>query len=88
MSDIEKVKKLREATGAGFKDCNLAVKESGDAHTGITIHYVNEHYDEGGVIFQTQVEVEPADTPHAIAQKVHQLEHKHFPRIIEQLLTQ
>ena len=65
-----------------------AVKESGDAHTGITIHYVNEHYDEGGVIFQTQVDVVPADTPDTIAQKVHQLEHKHFSLIIEQLLTQ
>ena len=65
-----------------------AVKKSGDAHTGITIHYVNEHYDEGGVIFQTQVEVVPVDTPDTIAQKVHQLEHKHFPLIIEQLLTQ
>ena len=49
------------------------------SHTGITIHYVNEHYDEGGIIFQAQVEVEPADTADTIAQKVHQLEHKHFP---------
>ena len=65
-----------------------AVKESGDTHTGITIHYVNEHYDEGGVIFQDQVEVVPADTADTIAQKVHQLEHKHFPVIIEQILTQ
>jgi phosphoribosylglycinamide formyltransferase 1 len=64
-----------------------AVKESGDTHTGITIHHVNEHYDEGGVIFQAQVEVGPSDTADTIAQKVHQLEHKYFPVIIEQLLT-
>ena len=65
-----------------------AVVENKEVESGITIHYVNEHYDEGGVIFQTKVDVVPADTPDTIAQKVHQLEHKHFPLIIEQLLTQ
>ena len=64
-----------------------AVKDSGETHTGITIHYVNEHYDEGGIIFQDQVAIDPKDSPETIAQKVHELEHKHFPKIIEQLLT-
>lgn len=63
-----------------------AVKDSGDTETGITIHLVNEHYDEGKIIFQAAVTVEPSDSPEAIAQKVHQLEHKYFPNVIESLL--
>lgn len=63
-----------------------AVKESGDKETGITIHFVNENYDEGEVIFQGKCEVLPNDTPEQIAKKVHQLEYKYFPKIIEQVL--
>jgi phosphoribosylglycinamide formyltransferase-1 len=63
-----------------------AVKDAGDAETGITIHLVNEHYDEGKIIFQAAVPVLPSDTPDDIAQKVHQLEHKYFPNVIESLL--
>lgn len=63
-----------------------AVKDSGDAETGITIHLVNEHYDEGKIIFQAAVAVEPTASPEAIAQKVHQLEYKYFPNVIESLL--
>ncbi|MFC0264268.1 phosphoribosylglycinamide formyltransferase [Fontibacter flavus] len=63
-----------------------AVKDSGETETGITIHLVNEHYDEGKIIFQAAVTVEPSDSPEAIAQKVHQLEHKYFPNVIESLL--
>ncbi|WP_143959555.1 phosphoribosylglycinamide formyltransferase [Litoribacter populi] len=63
-----------------------AVKEKGEKETGITIHYVNERYDEGRVIFQENVEVTEEDSPEDIANKVHALEHKYFPKVIESLL--
>ncbi|WP_108422420.1 phosphoribosylglycinamide formyltransferase [Flagellimonas amoyensis] len=63
-----------------------AVKENGETETGITIHYVNEHYDEGAIIFQSKTAVEPSDNPDSIAEKVHQLEYEHFPKVIEKLL--
>ncbi|RZS98743.1 phosphoribosylglycinamide formyltransferase [Cecembia calidifontis] len=63
-----------------------AVKSSGDAESGITIHLVNEHYDEGKIIFQAAVQIEPSDSAERIAQKVHQLEYKYFPNVIESLL--
>lgn len=65
-----------------------AVKKSGETETGITIHYCNEHYDEGGIIFQASCAVEPEDTPDDIARKVLALEHKHFAQVIDDLLTQ
>ncbi len=64
-----------------------AVKAAGETETGITIHLVNEHYDEGDAIFQAKFSVEPNDTPDDIAQKIHALEHRHFPEVIEKLLT-
>lgn len=63
-----------------------AVKDAGDQETGITIHLVNENYDEGKIIFQAAVAVASTDSPEAIAQKVHVLEHKYFPNVIESLL--
>lgn len=63
-----------------------AVKAAGDKETGITIHLVNENYDEGKVIFQAGVEVLEKDSPEDIANKVHELEHKYFPNVIESLL--
>ena len=63
------------------------VKESGDSVTGITIHYVNEDYDEGNIIFQQEVNIEPSDSPEMIAQKIHQLEYKYFPEVIKSLLS-
>jgi phosphoribosylglycinamide formyltransferase 1 len=63
-----------------------AVKTSGDTETGISIHVVNEHYDEGELLFQARCPVIDSDTPATIAQKVHQLEYKHFPAVIEQWL--
>lgn len=63
-----------------------AVIESGDKETGISIHYVNDKYDEGEIIFQAECPVEPEDTPEEIAQKVHQLEYKYFPEVIERIL--
>ena len=63
-----------------------SVLDSGDSQTGITIHYVNENYDEGSIIFQRAVEVSKADTVESIANKVHQLEYKHYPEVLHQLL--
>ena len=63
-----------------------SVLDSGDSQTGITIHYVNENYDEGSIIFQSAVEVSKADTVESIANKVHQLEYKHYPEVLHQLL--
>ncbi len=63
-----------------------AVIENGDRESGITIHYVNEYYDEGDIIFQTRCKVKSSDTPELLAAKVHVLEYKHYPRVIEKLL--
>ena len=57
-----------------------------EKETGITIHYVNEHYDEGAVILQKKVGVDESDTPEIIAKKIHQLEYKYFPKVIEEIL--
>lgn len=64
-----------------------AVKEQGDTESGITIHVVNEQYDEGNIIFQDSCSVVPDDTPESIAAKVQVLEHQHYPRIIEQVFS-
>jgi phosphoribosylglycinamide formyltransferase-1 len=63
-----------------------AVCQAGDRETGITIHYVNEQYDDGNIVFQTSCPVEPGDTPQSVAKKVQQLEHRYFPQVIEQLI--
>lgn len=63
-----------------------AVISSGDCQSGITIHYVNEKYDQGSIIFQAKCDIVAEDTPDSLAEKVHELEYKHFPKIIEQLL--
>lgn len=60
-----------------------AVVAAGEAQSGITIHHVNEHYDEGAIIFQATCPVAPCDTPEAVAQKVHVLEYEHFPPVVE-----
>lgn len=62
-----------------------AVAAAGETETGITIHYVNSHYDEGNVIFQAKCPVLPTDTPEMIAEKVHALEYEYFPKIIDEL---
>lgn len=66
---------------------HTAVKAHGDSETGITIHYVNAHYDEGAIIHQAKTNVEANDSVDDIATKVHQLEYAHFPRVIDQLLS-
>ncbi len=63
-----------------------SVKEAGETETGITIHLVNEYYDQGALIFQTSVALSPEDSVSDIAQKVHQLEYAHFPEVINKLL--
>ncbi len=63
-----------------------AVKKSGDEVSGITIHFVNERYDEGEIIFQAECPVEQGDTPESIAEKVHELEYRYYPKVIEKLL--
>lgn len=65
-----------------------AVKDNLEPETGITIHFVNENYDEGAVLFQAKTEVVPTDDANTIAQKVHQLEYEHFPKVIEKLLLE
>jgi len=60
-----------------------AVVRNGEKESGITIHYVNEHYDEGETIFQAKCEVASSDTPESVAQKVHELEYRYFPGVIE-----
>lgn len=64
-----------------------AVLENHETATGITIHYVNEHYDEGEFIFQKAVPIEDCKTAVEIAGKVQELEHNYFPQVIEKLLT-
>ncbi len=63
-----------------------AVKAAGERETGITIHYVNERYDEGDIIFQARCPIAPGDTPADIARNVQALEHEHFPRVLERLI--
>ncbi len=63
-----------------------AIRENNEPETGISIHYVDKHYDEGDIIFQAKVTIDPADSAEDIARKVHQLEHEHFPKVIAQLL--
>lgn len=64
-----------------------AVLDHKETETGITIHYVNEHYDEGEFIFQKAVNIEECKTAEAIAQKVHELEHQYFPSVISEVLN-
>lgn len=68
------------------KNVHRAVAEAGDIETGITIHYVNKNYDEGGIIFQASCPVDPEDSPEEIAKKVQRLEHRYFAPVIEKLL--
>ncbi|MBQ4278592.1 MAG: phosphoribosylglycinamide formyltransferase [Rikenellaceae bacterium] len=64
-----------------------AVVAAGDRESGITIHHVNEVYDSGDIIAQYRVAVDPADTPDDVARKVHELEYRYFPAVIEQELA-
>ena len=63
-----------------------AVINAKETKSGITIHYVNEHYDDGDYIFQSECEVTLTDTPETLADKIHQLEFAHFPQIIKKII--
>ncbi len=63
-----------------------AVIESGEPESGITIHYVDSKYDEGGIIFQAKCPIFKNDTFESLAQRVHELEYRYFPQVIESLL--
>jgi phosphoribosylglycinamide formyltransferase-1 len=61
--------------------------ENHEKVSGITIHYVNQQYDEGDIIFQARCKIEETDTPESLALKIHTLEHKHYPKVIEELVS-
>jgi phosphoribosylglycinamide formyltransferase 1 len=63
-----------------------AIINAGEVESGITIHYVDEHYDNGDIIFQTACPVLEMDTPQTLAQRIHKLEHLHYPIVIGELL--
>ncbi|MCY7360025.1 MAG: phosphoribosylglycinamide formyltransferase [Rudanella sp.] len=63
-----------------------AVVAAGEPESGITIHFVNEHYDEGAVIYQTRCSIDPTDTPDDVARKVQVLEHEHYPRVVAEVI--
>ena len=69
------------------KKVHQAVWEAGEKESGMTIHFVNEQYDEGNIIFQARCPLTKEDSPDDIAQKVLQLEHHHYAQVIENLLT-
>lgn len=62
-----------------------AVKQSGETETGITIHLIDGNYDKGSTVFQAKVAINPSDSPDDIANKVHALEYKHYPEVIEEI---
>src|SRR5690625_3061946 len=64
-----------------------AVLENKEKETGISIHYVNEEYDEGALIFQKSFAVDPEETPDSLVDKIHALEHEWFPQVIESILS-
>jgi len=74
--------------GKGMYGANVhrAVIAAGEKESGITIHYVNEKYDEGSIIFQAKCTIDTDETPDSLAVKIHQLEYNYFPVIIENLI--
>ncbi len=71
--------------GKGMHGMNVhrAIVEAKELETGITIHHVDNIYDNGGIIYQVKVSITPSDTPDTVAAKVQALEQEHFPKIIE-----
>ncbi len=69
------------------KHVHEAVLNSGCKESGITIHLVNNRYDEGRILFQATCPVLPGDTPETLAERIHQLEHRHYPEVIEQFVS-
>lgn len=75
--------------GKGMYGMNVhrSVHKAGEIETGITIHYVNDRYDEGAIIFQAACKIDKTDTPERIAAKVLALEHQYFSQIIRELVA-
>ena len=75
--------------GKGMYGMNVhnAILQNKELESGITIHFVNENYDEGEFIFQKSVPIEDCKTAEEIANKIQILEHTHFPEVIEKLIT-
>jgi len=75
--------------GKGMYGMNVhkAVVENKEKETGITIHFVNENYDEGNIIFQKTVSLTDTDSPEMVAEKIHELEQDNFPSVIEEILN-
>ena len=74
--------------GKGMYGMNVhnSVVKNGETESGISIHFVNDKYDDGELIFQAKCKVLPTDSPDDVAGKIHKLEYKHFPEIIEKVL--
>ena len=74
--------------GKGMYGMNVheSVVANNEKESGITIHYVNENYDEGAIVFQAKVAVNSNDTPEDVAKKIHKLEYAHFPKVIENVI--
>ncbi len=74
--------------GKGMYGMNVhkSVIENKEPRSGISIHYVNEEYDKGDIIFQAYCDINISDSPESLAAKVHQLEYEHFPVVIDSLL--
>jgi len=79
---------LPDHGGKGFYGSKVhdAVLQSGAKKSGITIHYVNDKFDEGEIIFQATCDIEEGETAKSLAEKVHKLEYEHYPQVIEKLL--
>ncbi|MDX9695178.1 MAG: phosphoribosylglycinamide formyltransferase [Bacteroidales bacterium] len=75
--------------GKGMFGMNVheSVVKNKEPETGITIHYVNKDYDKGSIIFQAKCPVLPTDSADDVAKKVHELEYMHFPKVVEQVIT-
>ena len=80
---------LPEFGGKGMYGLHVheAVIAAGKKKSGITIHYVDEIYDNGKIIFQAETEVSEKETPESLAEKIHQLEYKYFPLVIEEIVS-
>lgn len=65
---------------------HTAVIDNKEKESGITIHYVNNKYDDGDIIFQAHCEVKDDDTPDSLAQRIHELEHKYYPKVVEEII--
>ena len=68
------------------ENVHQAVLDNNEKETGITIHYVNDKYDDGQIIFQKSFPISSKETLTSLTEKIHELEHRHFPKVIEKLL--